>query len=497
MMKKSSHWQWGRYSVFSLLLCAALVSAEENSVANHADASWWEDSKESVGRWWESTSKQVDEWVGHTDQDAATANNYQEMWQQAEPETPATTATDATPPAPEVPANSETTPTEDTQKSGDWWQYSRETANQWWEKSRDLVTTTLGDQIENPEFSEVWSRITPKLSEIGELEAQQEKLPESSWFGRDQVKNEADINALLTEAVSILGISETANIRQRLTEHEQAVIVAREKIAEYRQKQISAPQKSAWQATVTDFDKKIANVQAEIDQHQAAIDQLKTRFVQSLERIGVRLTQEQLDLLMSSVVGDDIINSSIVYSNVRQISEQLMVLTEESGEDIEISRRYYGMYTVLLKILLHMQTQFIQQVDEQYLPDIENIMTEVEAVSKNTLRLMSDGQNATQPHLQANLAAQDLTLKTARLYRQHLQEQRAKMVQAKNKTRGDLAIAQNTFKTVSLSGELVNLLRTSQDTFSLLLNIEVPELLVFDNTQMKQEFALLTEKLGQ
>jgi hypothetical protein len=58
-------------------------------------------------------------------------------------------------------------------------------------------------------------------------------------------------------------------------------------------------------------------------------------------------------------------------------------------------------------------------------------------------------------------------LKASGLYRQHLQEQRAKMQHAYAKTRDDLAVAQNTLQTVTLSGELVNLLRTSQDAFSI------------------------------
>jgi len=61
----------------------------------------------------------------------------------------------------------------------------------------------------------------------------------------------------------------------------------------------------------------------------------------------------------------------------------------------------------------------------------------------------------------------------------------------------DLQIAHNTYKTVSVSGELINLLRTSQKSFELLLNIQVPDLLVFQNLQMKQEFAILTQKLAK
>ena len=97
----------------------------------------------------------------------------------------------------------------------------------------------------------------------------------------------------------------------------------------------------------------------------------------------------------------------------------------------------------------------------------------------------------------ANLEAQKLTLQTAQVYEKHLIGQRRKVILARDKTYADLQIAQNTYKTVRVSGELITLLRTSQKSFDMLLNIQVPDLLVFENVQMKQEFAILTQKLAE
>jgi len=175
-----------------------------------------------------------------------------------------------------------------------------------------------------------------------------------------------------------------------------------------------------------------------------------------------------------------------------------MTLTINSGEDVEISQRYYGMYTVLLKTLLHMQQTFISNIDGKYLPKIDKIVADVQdtnAITRNLLRGERDKNR--RRHLAANLEAKNLTLQTAALYKRHLIGQRGKMVRAMEKTVSDLQIAQNTYKTVTLSGELVNLLRTSQKSFDLLLNIQVPELLMFENKQMKQEFANLTQRLAE
>ncbi|MEK8018304.1 MAG: hypothetical protein VSS75_015640 [Candidatus Parabeggiatoa sp.] len=386
-----------------------------------------------------------------------------------------------------------------------WWEKTKQAIVNMWDDSTETVESLIKQSTETvfPEekdalFAQVWNKVTPTLNKVLLLEKEQETLPESTWFGRDQQENKSEINNLLDEAVTILSISHTAHTRERIHALEQEIREMKQKISQYRQDQVSAPIRSTWKMTVADYEEKIQQLTKLIKQSNTIIAQLKTQFAQELSNKGLSITQEQLDVLLSSVVGDDIIQSSIVYDNVKQISQQLMDLTVKSGEDIETSQRYYGMYTVLLKTLRYMQHTFINNIDEKYLPKIDQITANVQdltATTQNFLRGNLDGNR--RQHLLANLEAQNLTFKTAMLYKQHLIKQRRKIIIARDKTASDLQIAQNTYKTVRVSGELINLLRTSQKFFDALLNIQVPELLVFENLQMKQEFAILTQKLAE
>lgn len=385
------------------------------------------------------------------------------------------------------------------------WEKTKQAIANMWDDGTQTVESLIKQSTETvfPEekdalFAQVWNKVIPTLNKVLFLEKEQETLPESAWFGRDQQENKSEINNLLDEAVTILSISHTAQTRERIYALEQKIREMKQKISQYRQEQVSAPIRSTWKMTVADYEEKIQQLTELINQSNTTIAQLKTQFAQELSDKGLFITQEQLDVLLSSVVGDDIIQSSIVYDNVKQISQQLMDLTVKSGEDIETSQRYYGMYTVLLKTLQYMQHTFINNIDEKYLPKIAQITANVQdltATTQNFLRGNLD-ENRRQ-HLLANLEAQNLTFKTAMLYKQHLIKQRRKIIIARDKTASDLQIAQNTYKTVRVSGELINLLRTSQKYFDALLNIQVPELLVFENMQMKQEFAILTKKLAE
>jgi predicted RNA-binding protein YlqC (UPF0109 family)/regulator of replication initiation timing len=338
----------------------------------------------------------------------------------------------------------------------------------WWAKSKQAMvglwnSSTASTPEKDAIFAQVWNDVTPKLEEVLQLEEEQESLPDSAWIMRDKQDNKSDINELLDEAVAILSLSSTDQTRQRIRVLEIQIREMKQSISQYRQERVSAPVQSTWLKTVEDYDAKIEQLNEQIQRNYEEIGKLKNQFAQELSEKGLFINQEQLEVLLSSVVGDDIIQSSIVYDNVKQISQQLMTLTMNSGEDVEISQRYYGMYTVLLKTLLHMQQTFINNLDGKYLPKIDQIVAEVQdtnAITRNLLYAERDKNR--RRHLTANLEAQNLTLQTAALYKRHLIGQRGKMVRAMKKTISDLQIAQNTYKTVTLSGELVNLLRTSQ-----------------------------------
>jgi hypothetical protein len=381
-----------------------------------------------------------------------------------------------------------------------WWETTQQTTKNVWNKSTHRIKTWVNsiNKVEaDHSLATIWKQMLPTFDQLLALEKQQETLPDSAWFSKDKTDNNIEINQILDEAVGILSFAASNATRDQIRSLEQRIRELKQAISQYRQAQISAPPQSTWETTAPEYENKIKQNLALIERANQKIAQLKMNFAQQLAEHHLYLSSAQLDVLLSSVVGDDIIQMSIVYDNVKKISQQLMTLALDSGEDLEISQRYYGMYMILIKILLHVQQNFITQIDKKYQPKLAQIMEKMQNIqytTENLLRHETDTKR--RRHLMANLEAQQLTLTTAQLYQQHLQQQRRKLVQAKAKTVSDWQIAQNTYKTVIISGELVNLLRSSQKFLDLLLNLQVPELVEFENLQMKQEFAILTQQLA-
>ncbi len=56
-------------------------------------------------------------------------------------------------------------------------------------------------------------------------------------------------------------------------------------------------------------------------------------------------------------------------------------------------------------------------------------------------------------------------------------------------------VATNTYETVKVSGELVDLMQSSQRLLDNLRSLEVPPLRTFENLEMKREFDRLTLRL--
>ena len=56
-------------------------------------------------------------------------------------------------------------------------------------------------------------------------------------------------------------------------------------------------------------------------------------------------------------------------------------------------------------------------------------------------------------------------------------------------------VAMNTYRTVSLSSNLISLMETSDKHIALLTKLEVPQMVSFDNESMQREFQRLTVRL--
>ncbi|MFQ5639861.1 MAG: hypothetical protein ACE5IR_17925 [bacterium] len=370
------------------------------------------------------------------------------------------------------------------------------------EKWTGLPNTAVA-QVRDSSFNKVFEQVFPKLNGALDRVDKHKDLPRSAWFSEDQGSNVKEIRKLLDEMIEILGISDINGYRQEISSLEQNIQESKEKIVEYNQKKITAPKDSffglhdiPFRVTKKGYQNRVEGQYELIDEYEKRIEDIGSQLAAELSKIGLALTGEQLDLLLSSVVGNDMISMSIVFNNVREITIELEKLTNESGENVDAARRYYGVYTVLLRVLDRMQKKFIDDVDRKYIPTIEKYLGEAKRNIAEAKAAISKGQG-NREILENNIAANKLTQKASQVYRSHLDEQRKYVQELNEALADDIFTAENTYKTVSLSSNVIAMLRVGIQEFEALINLKIPEIRIFENQDMKVEFRKLTNRMKE
>ncbi|MEM8758838.1 MAG: hypothetical protein AAGE83_00750 [Pseudomonadota bacterium] len=308
---------------------------------------------------------------------------------------------------------------------------------------------------------------------------------------------------LLSEAFEIVSDTPVTELRREIEEAQTRIEAAEREIAALREERLFAPEETSfWERAQGTKDRagveaSIAALEAEIADRQAFIERARKRFIDAMARVGSTVSEAEADLLLGGVTGGDILAIASAYSTVRDIAAELRRVVAESGEEISSARRYYTLHTTLIALLAHAQETFIAKIDDDYLPKLEEIEDEVRETRAETDRLLRGSPTPEQRRvLEANRRSQKLTLRAAGFYRDYLERQRDEVASALWRTRQDLAVADNTLRTVDASFRLLEIMREAELQFEALEALESPGLdTLFENEELRREFESLSDRL--
>ncbi len=221
----------------------------------------------------------------------------------------------------------------------------------------------LKDREENASirFEKIWSSVRENLIEGVNLYNKREKAPDKRYiFGEDKEDITEDINRLLDETISILINKDLVSYQNKIEELNRKIENKRLQLAEYRERQIGADDKSS-------YNKKIETLKREIDNLDNDISALKSDLKQKFQDIGIELSNEQIDVLLVRADGHDIIQLILIIETIKQINEQILKLVETSDEDLIQAKRYYGMHMVSLLLVTHTQKLYMDKIKETLL----------------------------------------------------------------------------------------------------------------------------------
>ena len=326
-------------------------------------------------------------------------------------------------------------------------------------------------------------------------------LPENSElaiydiFSKSKQSQAKKVEGYLDVAGEALGISSISNRRIKIAELKETIIQKRKNISVYRRKKISAPDSSynPLVTTKSGYDQKIVSAEEEIAVATETITAEKQKLVTDLERIGMKLDAKSIDNLLDSITGDEFMRVSIIFDNAKNFAAELERLTNESGEDLETAKKSYGVYLMLLKTVSRLQEKFVENVDKEYYPKLDNFADKAReniADAQKAIRLGGD-----KTILENNIESNRMTYDAAMFYKQGLAEQKHQMMLANLETKKSILTAANTYKTVALSKDVAELMAVSRRAFNSITGLAVPDLRPFENQKMKKAFSEMTREL--
>ncbi|MDG2220280.1 MAG: hypothetical protein P8L85_02810 [Rubripirellula sp.] len=354
-------------------------------------------------------------------------------------------------------------------------------------------------------LGDLFESVLPILDDARELVDQHAELPDSSRipFTTDKQSNTAAINQLLDQAIDVLEISEVSDYRQQIRDAKSAIAASHAEIADCQRQRVSAPwaknqsqidQYNPFESSKETLDQLIDEERAEIERQEKLLVKLKLSFAKELSKIGVQVDEQGAESLLSSVSGDDIVSMAVVFDNVKNMTTQLQELTDESGEALDVAKRYYGMYVVMVHVMDRIQKSFIRDINEKHIPRLDEFAEQAKVNIEQAQKLIDiDGGDV--EILESNIASNELTRNTAKLYVTYLQRNAELIATENERAQKNLATAINTYDTVKLSSEVAAHMNSGRRDLETLMNLEIPALREFDNQAIRKEFQRMTTEL--
>ncbi len=321
-------------------------------------------------------------------------------------------------------------------------------------------------------------------------------------FTETREEREKTVRDLLDGALEIVTDAPILKLQADIKRNRDMIASYRERQAELREKRVEAPQSGFVPSVFTDtresIDKATAKLNDDIKDREMEVTRIKGEIAKALTAAGITLSRDQIDLLLDSVLGGDLLKLITAFEVAKVADLRLGTLVKESNEDLKASRRYFAMHAALFAMLVQAQELMLNKIDTVYLAKLDGILKDIARGRQQTKELLAgptrDDQKRT---LEANLKSQDLSEKVAKFYRDYLQSQRRVLATAREKMLFDLRIADNTYETVEASFQLRTLMDEARTSFEALQRLQAPGFeQIFRNEDLRREFENLTQKLA-
>ena len=335
------------------------------------------------------------------------------------------------------------------------------------------------------------------VEDVGELKKKQTKASSFTIISKSKKDYRIKIDEVLKEIEPVLFDGQVVNYSERIRKAKRGIEDFEEKKVELNEKIIFAPEESSLFNTSKDeLRKEIEKIEILTKKSEKLIDKLEFDLKRKMSALGIKLTREQIRIMTTRIDGDDLAKSFAIFDVTKQITKTLGQMMEQNSFSGSATTKYYGIYVILSEILGYSQRQYIEKIDEIYLPALTVIEKNIEDsidFAKNSIKETDNEQN--KKILESNIEANKFSLSVLGKYKEILIGQRNSIEKAVERTNEQIMVAYSTYDTAVNSANLINLISQTQESFNKIMDMQLPEIIPFENSELENKFNEISEQL--
>lgn len=335
------------------------------------------------------------------------------------------------------------------------------------------------------------------VENISDLKKQEGSASSFTLISKSKKDYRIEIDEVLKEIEPILFDGEVVNYASKIR-------LARQQINQLKQQKVSlnedlvfAPEEgSILKSSKKDIRDQIVRVDTLIKKSETLIDELEYDLKKKMNALGIVLTREQIRVMTTRVDGDELARSFAIFDVTKQISGTLGKLMKENSFSAQTTVKYYGTYVVLSEILGYSQREYISKIKSLYLPAVKTIEDNIEeAISFAEKSIKEASSDSNREILKNNIRSNQFSLEVVKSYRVILKAQISSLENALEKTDEQIMVAYSTYDTAANSANLLNLINETQDAFDNIMNMQVPDIIPFENTALELKFQEISDQI--
>ena len=328
------------------------------------------------------------------------------------------------------------------------------------------------------------------VDNIADLKKEEENASSFTLIGQSKKDYRVKIDEVLRDIEPLLFDGQVVDYATKIRETRKQIKSLENQKVTLNEKLITAPaKKTIVRSNKDDIRGDIDQTDKVISKLYRLIDELEFDLKRKLDALGIKVTRAQIRVMTTRIDGDELAKAFAIFDVTKQISQTLGELLKKNSFSGSASVKYYGTYVVLSEILAYSQREYIQKIEEVYIPALDTIKNNIEdTIDFTETSLRKSNLPQSKKVLTANIDANKFSLKVLKQYTKMLEFQVESLQTALKNTKEQITVAYSTYDTAANSANLVNLIDETQDSFNRIMDMQIPDIIPFENTELEMKF---------